>query len=543
MKILTLFIMTILIAVTNLPVTGCSFSPPQITPPTIEPPDIQQPSPAPSKTPATPPEITSTPTLGEPTALATKVEIITPYSAEEVYFKVKGETYPLTRSNEIYASGIVDIAYGNTYTIIMGDQQKEGVFHGGYHEYLKEAHRTGEYPWSTLRLPDELMEVEEFLFDYLPIPETGHSLVKGFSTGAGGAAHVEKTGNFFESVEYAFPDMRQAGANWVNIVPMWFFFPYDNNSLQVRNELRPVYREEFYNGLQGDGYNYATYTDDELRGFIEEAHATGLKVYLVPHITPANWGPETAAGKPLLIPDDIDDFFENYKKMIAHYARLAEETGVELLGLGCENDSLTIEEQEWYPGVDLTAKWYEIIEVARSHYNGPLTYSAAAGDREYIAPSGVKFWDALDYIGFEWYIPVTDRREITISELTQIAQGFIEDMAKPLHEEYGKPIIMTEVGFEAKPYAWTRSYEGSGQESSFDRLAAAICYEYLFQAIEDYEFIEGMFIWSWQPANYENNASEIFPWDMWWSITNDGNQVQHTIVLPQIAKWFHYYSD
>lgn len=516
MKTFIIYITILLLAITGISVIGCNLIPPgKDTDPVDE----------------------------TPVPLVTLVEIITPYAPESVFLQVNGELHSLTRANEIYARGLVELTYGDIYTIIMGDQLKEGVFKGGYHEYLKEAHSTGKYPWSSLDLPEELMAVEEFLFDYLPIPETGRSLVKGFSTGAGGTAHIEVTGNFFQSVTHAFPAMLQAGANWVNIVPMWFFFPYDDSSLEVGNELRPVYRDEYYDGLQGEGYNYPTYTDEELKFFINEAHAAGLKVYLVPHITPVNWGPNTASGKPLLIPDDIDVFFENYKQMIAHYAQIAEETDIDLLGIGCENDSLTIEEQNWYPGVDLNEKWYDIIEEARSHYSGKLTYSAAAADLEYSAPNHVKFWDALDYIGFEWYLPVTDRTDITISELVDAAQEAIETLARPLYEQYGKPLLFTEVGFEAKPYAWTRSYEGSGQDSAFDRLAAAICYEYLFQAIEEYEFIEGMFIWSWQPANYEEDASEIFPWDMWWSITNDGNQVQHTIVLPQIAKWFHYYTE
>ncbi|NLE08919.1 MAG: hypothetical protein GX631_06670 [Dehalococcoidales bacterium] len=542
MKKILLCLMPVLV-ISSLLCSSCSITPPKITLPAVQPSDEQHPSTLPSETTNNTPEPTYSQEPEELAPLTTKVEIITPFSEEAVYIEVKGGNYPLTRENGIYASGIVELAYGDPYTITMGDQRKEGVFNGGYHEYLEEAHRTGFYPWSSLSLPDELLEIEEFLHDFIPMPGMGRNLVKGFYTGAYGDSSVETENVFFDSVRASLPKMAQAGAEWINLVPMWFFFPYENESLQVKNDLRPIYRDEFHNGFQGEGFNYPTYDDDELKKLIRDVRAAGFKVYLVPHITPANWGPETAAGKPLLIPDDINVFIENYKVMIAHYAQIAEETGVELLGLGCENDSLTIEEQNWYPGVDLTEKWYEIIEVARSHYSGKLTYSAAAGDIDYSAPTYVQFWDALDYIGFEWYLPVTDRTDITIPELIDAARDAIEKLAEPLYEQYKKPLLFTEVGFEAKPYAWTRSYEGSSNDRLFDRMAAAVCYEYLFQAIEEYEFFNGMFIWSWAPSVEDVTVPGSFPWDLWWAIVNDGNEVQHSIIYPQISKWFHYYSE
>lgn len=466
-----------------------------------------------------------------------KVEIMTPYSTQDVFIEAGGQTQKLTRVNEIYAQGLVELGYGQEYTVTMGSQQKQGVFSGGYTDFLKEGKRTGEYPWSNLKFPQELLGVEDFLFDHLPIQGAGRSMMNGFYTGAGGNAQVMSSGNFFTTARRDLLEMARAGAGWVNIVPMWFFFPHDEHSYGASSELRPIYRDEFYK-LQRTGYNYPTYNDEELKGFIRAAHAAGLKVYLVPHITPANWGPNTMSGKGSLIVDDIDVFFENYTKMIIHYAKIAQDTGVELLGLGCENDSLTIMEQNVYPGVDLNQKWYDLIKEARTHYKGKLTYSAAAADLNYSAPNQVEFWDALDYIGFEWYLPITNRKEASIGELVKAAQDAIEKLAKPLHQKYGKPLLLAEVGFEGKPYAWTRSYEGSSQEQAFDRLAAAICYEYLFQAIQDYSFIEGMFIWSWQPAHGTN---EKFPKDMWWAITNSGNEVQYSIVQPQLTKWIQYH--
>lgn len=463
----------------------------------------------------------------------TKVEIITPFSDSDVFFLVKDEKILLKRENEIYAHGYIDLKIGDEYTLIMDNHQKQGVFQGGYNDYLREAQRTRMLPWSTQRIPSELIGVEEFLFDYIPIEGQTRELIKGVYTG------METTKDDVATpIINHYDTIHSMGANWVTIVPVWFFFPSETNPDKDASYVRPVYAEEYYDGLQGEMFIYSTIKDDDLRKIIRGAHNKGLKVYLVPHIAPIKYGSDSPRGKANVEPEDIDEFFKSYENMIIHYAKIAQETDVELLGLGCELDSLTIQDQNYFPGTDLKQKWYGIIDSARNHYGGKLTYSAV-GELEYSAVHDIEFWDALDYIGFEWYIPLTDKKDATLPELIDLATDAIEKLHVPLYEKYGKPIIITEVGIEAKPHAWTRSYEGSAQDGEVDRIAAVISYEYLFQAIEPYDFIKGMFIWS---MHAPQDSSKIFPEDMWWTIANDGNEIQHSIVLPQIEKWFNYYS-
>ncbi len=465
--------------------------------------------------------------------------IVTPDSDAEVTLEVDGAAFSLERLSPITAGGHVTLSYGQSYRVSMGAASREGVFVGGYDVFLDEGRRTGVYPGvpHEIPLPQHLLEADDLLFDHVPLAGTGRPLSAGFYVGASGDAETMRSGAFFDAARRELPFIRETGATWINLVPVWFFFPYDDGTYRTTSELRPMGAEEFYQ-QRNTGYIYPTFDDDELKAFIRDARAMGFKIYLAPHIVPAEYGPDTLPGKALLIPDDIDEFFGNYRTMIAHYADLAEETGVELLAVGVENDSLTIPDQGVYPGVDLNAYWYGIIAEARSRFSGSLTYSAAAGDRDYSAPNQVTFWDALDYIGFEWYLPLTDELDVSLPELVTLAREAIEDLARPLHEQYGKPLLFTEVGFEAKPYAWTRSYEGSDVGAEFDRLAAALSYEYLFQAIADVEFIEGMFVWSWAPTADPSR----FPVEMWWSIANPGNGVQHTIIQSQLSKWFHHHA-
>lgn len=76
--------------------------------------------------------------------------------------------------------------------------------------------------------------------------------------------------------------------------------------------------------------------------------------------------------------------------------------------------------------------------------DGPVTYSAAAADLDDSAPNEVELWDALDYIGFEWYLPLTDEQDISLPELVALERAAIEDLARFLHERYDKPLLLTE---------------------------------------------------------------------------------------------------
>ena len=44
----------------------------------------------------------------------------------------------------------------------MGNQQKDGVFYGGYNDFLKEGKRIGDYPWSELKFPKGLLGADDF---------------------------------------------------------------------------------------------------------------------------------------------------------------------------------------------------------------------------------------------------------------------------------------------------------------------------------------------------------------------------------------------
>ncbi len=344
---------------------------------------------------------------------------------------------------------------------------------------------------------------------------------KSFYIGACHFCGVSITkGNFTEPIEKTMDEIKNSGGNWINLVPMWFIIPDYRGS-----EIMPIYSEEFKGT---SGWVTATIKDEDLLTLINEAHSRDLKVYLSPHIAPENWGPGIK-GKGDLEPSDPDTFFINYKNFINHYADIAQNTGVEMFSVGNEMDTLTQEDLTQNSNINKTARWRGVISSLRQHYNGALTYSVSCSDEKRCGPQVIKFWDDLDVIGWEWYVPIASGEHESISVMKANAERIIQNNMKPLYLKYNKPIVLTEIGWEAYPGSCAHTY-GVGPSKGGDRIEQAGCYEAVFQAIENKDFIKGMHIWSWT-ANREGDRFK-------WVLTDSANEVRFSIAEKEIGKWY-----
>src|SRR3989344_2555979 len=328
-------------------------------------------------------------------------------------------------------------------------------------------------------------------------------------------------GNFIEPMKQAMDEIKALGGNWIDLVPVWFIEPdYKGNNL------RPIYSEEFKGST---GWVSSTIKDDDLKTLIDEAHKRDLKVYLCPHLAPENWGPDIK-GKGHIMPSNPDKFFENYKNFLNHYAELAEETKAEMLCVGNELDTLTQEDISTTPYFDKTSKWREVIKSAREKYNGLLTYSVACIDERRCGPELIKFWDALDVIGWEWYTPIAKSEEDSITEMKQNAERIVDTKMKDLSEKFNKPIALTEIGWEAYKGACTKTY-GVSSGKGGDRIEQTRCTEAVLQAIEDKDFIKGMHVWSYTASLPNDLLSYIW--------TDSTNEVNLSITEKEFFKWFN----
>lgn len=344
---------------------------------------------------------------------------------------------------------------------------------------------------------------------------------KSFYLGACQTCGVSYTkGNFIEPMKLTMDQIKAQGGNWVNLVNAWFIIPDYRG-----NELKPIYREEFKGT---SGWAGATYTDDELVTLIQEAHKRGLKVYLAPHVTPEDWGPGVP-GKGNLMPSDPPAFFQSYTNFITHYADIAQANGVEMFSIGNELDTITQTDIKTDTAFDKDSMWRGVISSVRQHYSGLLTYSVSCMDEVRCGPSLIPFWDALDIIGFEWYVPIATTAHQPINEMRANAERIIQNHVLPLHTKYNKPVVLTEIGWEAYPGACAHTY-GVGPSKGGDRVEQSSCYEAVFQAIQDKDYIIGMHVWTWGA----NLPGDEFSWVQ----KDSANEVRFSITEKELQKWY-----
>ncbi len=308
--------------------------------------------------------------------------------------------------------------------------------------------------------------------------------------------------------------------NSIIIIPDWFVFPGVEGT-----EIKPYYDEETF--PNPTGWITPTLTDDELRSIIRKVKKKGIKVILKPHVDTIDFGMKKNSCRGCLRPKDWDKWFENYEKFILHYASLAEDENVDLFVIGTELDTSITQPK------NSEKKWRNIIKKVRAVYSGPITYSVSC-HQACFSPSQIKFWDALDYIGFEPYFGLTDKNNPTIEEMKNAFKEKLNKFAKPLYEKYKKPIIFTETNV----YSWdgvNKEPIGIGNidtsKAKPDYFEQAAYYEAVFQAIENIDWVKGVIWWAWYLDSVEREPYLYAEGDIWDSfVRKPAGQV--------MKKWF-----
>jgi hypothetical protein len=206
--------------------------------------------------------------------------------------------------------------------------------------------------------------------------------------------------------------------------------------------------------------------DEAVASVAAQAHQHGMKVFLKPQL----WAGRAFTG-------DIDypdpalraRWFASYSGFVDHYAALANRIHADLYAVGVEFSKLAPYEDEWRV----------MIRRARRAYPGPITYAANFGPEF----EGIRFWDALDYIGLNNYYPLPDdlRTDEVVAKVAAVQKRF------------GKPVIFPEAGFP--------SVEGANREPwaeprrPISTAAQIRCYEALFGAFYKKPWFQGLYWW------------------------------------------------
>ena len=110
----------------------------------------------------------------------------------------------------------------------------------------------------------------------------------------------------------------------------------------------------------------------------------------------------------------------------------------------------------------------------------------------------MQFWSQVDYIGVDAYYLASEGitgKPTNLSETKEDAMNMwvsIIENWKELSETYGKPILLTEVGYCSsicKPWY--------GILTDQDLMWQAMQYDAITEAMKGKDFIEGFFFWNW----------------------------------------------
>ena len=184
------------------------------------------------------------------------------------------------------------------------------------------------------------------------------------------------------------------------------------------------------------------------------------------------------------------EWFTSYRRLILHYARFAQEHGIEVLCIGTELRSTVNGHQD---------QWRRIIREVRAVYDGKLTYAA----NWYAEFEEIEFWDKLDYIGIQAYFPLSEEQTPTLDDLLAGWQGPLRRIEK-VRNKFDKPVLFTEVGYRSiagaasKPWEWPR--RGEAVDADLDLQAR--CYEAFFRTFWEQPWVAGVYWWKWFPTDH-----------------------------------------
>ena len=183
-----------------------------------------------------------------------------------------------------------------------------------------------------------------------------------------------------------------------------------------------------------------TTSDEELLDMTRLARQLGLRVFWKPTV---NCLDGTWRARISFFDHDVpcetkwSGWFASYRAFQLHFARLAQQAGVELLILGCEMTQTEHREQEWR----------QLIASVREVYTGALSYNCDKYGEEYVS-----WWDALDVICSSGYYPI-DQMEQNLNRIEQT----VNTLQKPFF--FAEAGCMRVKGSAYRPNDW--SLQGS----------------------------------------------------------------------------------
>ncbi len=211
--------------------------------------------------------------------------------------------------------------------------------------------------------------------------------------------------------------------------------------------------------------------------FSAAAHATslGLDVILKIHVDVAD-----GTWRGFIEPRNPAVWFESYGEFAAICAEAAEAAGARQLIVGTELAG-TIRHED---------RWRAIITEARIRFGGDVLYAASWDEAD-----RVPFWDAVDFIGIDFWFPVANRPDPGRFEILAEWEPWLHRLGS-LRRRTGRDIILTEIGYASRDGAGMSpmTYEGNARP---DPQEQADLYWAALESTSRVPWIHGLYWWTW----------------------------------------------
>ena len=236
-------------------------------------------------------------------------------------------------------------------------------------------------------------------------------------------------------------------------------------------------------------------SDRDIIAAVERAHNNGIKVCLKPMVNCRdgvwrayiNFADSDFAGK-----DPYwDKWFASYGNFMKYYAELAEETGCEMLCIGCEMSGTERKESHWR----------KLIAEIRNIYSGKLIYNTNHGREEEVL-----WFDAVDYIGTSAYFPVAKAGGASSEDMQKTWQWVREKMYK-VYQKWQKKIVFIEIGCRSANGCAAMPWDFTHTELPHDEEEQANFFDSCLSVFADQEWFGGVFWWDWSTYIYDDKET------------------------------------
>jgi hypothetical protein len=306
------------------------------------------------------------------------------------------------------------------------------------------------------------------------LPAPAANAIRGITVGPIESSQQPGRGYGTPYTEELLDELVRLGASSISITP--FGRLWSLTSTEIALDFEQPYEES----RQG------------VRRIIEQAHARGLRVIVVPHlwVETGGWRGE--------IEHATDEgwraYQAAYRRFVLTWARNAEAFGADALSIGVECKS-------W--SGRFGGYWHSLIAEIRKEFHGSLTYSSNWDEAE-----DVLFWDRLDWIGINAFYPLAHESNAPYARYESGAREVMRGLAA-LSADHGKPIVLMEIGYTTRvdaaiePWLWPDDM----RDVRIDEHEQARALYALGRAAADEPAVAGFFVWRYY-ANLDDVSQE-----------------------------------